>query len=363
MNRLLSCTVIAVANLYFACSLVPSAMLSSCGHNFRLPRTKQIGLISPKLDLYLDSCVTTRRYRRVNLYNNKKSGPSEKSTSSVGNQRDKNTSPTFQIGDAVEVKWDGEWWPAVVNDVDLDKSSTRVRFCDSSALDEDWIPNCDGNIRLLREDQSAARIAVSGEVYSADDLCRDDDTPDESFWAKAGGGGAADMDMDFLDLLIDLHSSILPAGGHFLDLCTGSRSALPPAMESRRVEGVGLVRAQLERNTWLDSFVVADVNAAIPALPPASFDAVVCAGALPYLVQPLEVLRAARLALKPAGVLAIRLAPHGRSATLAPQHNAPQRCAARRAQRHECFEGCQLGDGRCLRGLQLEGLRRVGMRH
>ena len=204
----------------------------------------------------------------------------------------------------VEVQWDGEWWPAVVTAVDSKKQQTKVRFCDSSALDEEWTKQ--ENIRIVRT-ESFSRLESGEEVYSEDEIQRADVTPDEAFWAAVGGGGAADMDPDFLDLLIDLHSSLLPAGGRFLDLCTGSRSALPPAVEQRHVEGIGLVRAQLQRNAWLDSWSVADLNAAAPpSLPPASFDAVICAGALPYLLRPLEVLRAARQALRPAGVLAVR---------------------------------------------------------
>ena len=301
--------VVVLSNIVFSVSFSPMFLIrisdSSWKHASKF-QPSQIKTLQTSQSCSLDprSDVLNRRRHCFNLYSNKNSGSSRERK--TGN----NSKEVFslQVNSKVEVIWDGQWWPAVVIDVDHSRRVAHVQFCESLAQSEEWIRLDDNRIRLVRLDHSVSRLGMEGGLLSADELHRDDDRPDEIYWEMLGGGGAADMDADFLDLLIELHASLLPSSGHILDLCAGSRSALPPAVEGRRVEGLGLVGAQLARNAWLDAWAVADLNAAPapPQLRAAAFDAVICTGGLPYLVRPLEVLRAARQALKPAGVLAVR---------------------------------------------------------
>ncbi len=95
----------------------------------------------------------------------------------------------------------------------------------------------------------------------------------------------------------------LPAGGHVLDLMSSWISHLPDDVEYGRVAGLGMNRAELERNPRLADFVVHDLNAT-PELPypDRSFDAVVNAVSVQYLVRPLEVFASIARVLRPGGL-------------------------------------------------------------
>jgi SAM-dependent methyltransferase len=73
-----------------------------------------------------------------------------------------------------------------------------------------------------------------------------------------------------------------------------------------RVVGLGMNAAELAANPRLASFDVRDLNAD-PKLPyaDASFDAVLCAVSIQYLVRPLEVFAEAARVLRPGGRVAI----------------------------------------------------------
>src|SRR5205823_12745144 len=84
------------------------------------------------------------------------------------------------------------------------------------------------------------------------------------------------------------YASELAPGAVVLDLMSSWRSHLPEGLGA--VTGLGMSAAEMADNPQLSSFVVHDLNRE-PRLPfdDASFDAVVCAVSVQYLIRPVEV--------------------------------------------------------------------------
>jgi SAM-dependent methyltransferase len=97
---------------------------------------------------------------------------------------------------------------------------------------------------------------------------------------------------------------LLPPGGAVLDLMSSWRSHLPAGLGV--VTGLGMNSAEMADNPQLDTFGVHDLNRD-PNLPFAdgSFDAVVCAVSVQYLVRPVEVFADVRRVLRPGGPVII----------------------------------------------------------
>ena len=100
------------------------------------------------------------------------------------------------------------------------------------------------------------------------------------------------------------YEAVLPRGGRVLDLMSSWRSHLPDGLG--HVTGLGMNAAEMTDNPQLDDFVVHDLNRE-PALPfdDASFDAVVCAVSVQYLVHPVEVFADVRRVLRPGGPVVV----------------------------------------------------------
>ena len=97
----------------------------------------------------------------------------------------------------------------------------------------------------------------------------------------------------------------LPPGSRVLELGAGSRSVVPvDRVES--LYGVGLLPEHMEANKALTGFETVDLNA--PGLklnlPDDKFDAVLC-NVLPYIREPLPLLREARRCMKEDGVIVV----------------------------------------------------------
>ena len=103
-----------------------------------------------------------------------------------------------------------------------------------------------------------------------------------------------------IEALRAYYAEVLPGGGRVLDLMSSWRSHLPEGLG--RVTGLGMNSPEMADNPQLDSFVVHDLNRD-PRLPfeDASFDAVVCAVSVQYLVQPVEVFADVQRVLRPGG--------------------------------------------------------------
>ena len=91
-------------------------------------------------------------------------------------------------------------------------------------------------------------------------------------------------------------------GAEILDLMSSWRSHLPERLSPARVVGLGLNHEEMADNPALSEIVVHNVNRD-PSLPfsDASFDAVVMAVSVQYLIHPVEVFREAARTLRPGG--------------------------------------------------------------
>ena len=133
---------------------------------------------------------------------------------------------------------------------------------------------------------------------------RQDETPDEDFYRLPRF--VTHIDDGAIGAVTGLYREFFPAGGRILDLMSSWVSHLPPEVEYGQVVGLGLNRAELERNSRLSGFVVQNLNTA-PTLPfgDGSFDAAGITVSVDYLTRPVEVLRDLGRVLVPGGPVVI----------------------------------------------------------
>lgn len=119
---------------------------------------------------------------------------------------------------------------------------------------------------------------------------RADETPDEQFYRQPRF--VTHIDAGAITAVTELYREYFPAGGRILDLMSSWVSHLPPDVEYSEVVGLGLNRAELERNSRLTSQVVQNLNATTQ-LPFAtqSYDAAGITVSIDYLTDPVTVLR------------------------------------------------------------------------
>ncbi len=133
---------------------------------------------------------------------------------------------------------------------------------------------------------------------------RDDETPDERFYATPRL--VTHIDNGAIAAVTRLYREFFPAGGAVLDLMSSWVSHLPEDVQYSSVTGLGMNRAELERNPRLTSFVVQNLNAN-PVLPFESntFDGAGLCVSVDYLTDPVGVLREVGRTLKPDAPLVI----------------------------------------------------------
>jgi SAM-dependent methyltransferase len=133
-----------------------------------------------------------------------------------------------------------------------------------------------------------------------------DESPDAVFYALPRF--VVHIDDSTIAALTAWYAEVLAPGSNVLDLMSSWVSHLPDEMRLPlgRVVGLGLNAAELAANPRLTVFDVWDLNAE-PKLPypDASFDAVLCAVSIQYLVRPVEVLAEVARVLRPGGRVAI----------------------------------------------------------
>src|SRR5438094_28467 len=95
-------------------------------------------------------------------------------------------------------------------------------------------------------------------VFAAAAFERDDDAPDDRFYALARK--VVHIDDGAIAALGRLYAEVLPAGGALLDLMSSWRSHLPAGAAAGEVVGLGLNAEEMAENPQLTKSVVHDVN-------------------------------------------------------------------------------------------------------
>jgi SAM-dependent methyltransferase len=139
-------------------------------------------------------------------------------------------------------------------------------------------------------------------VTARDPFARHDGSDDACFYATERK--VVHLEPGAIAALRSFYASVLPLGAVVLDLMSSWRSHLPDGVGG--VTGLGMNAAEMADNPQLSSFVVHDLNRE-PGLPfgDDSFDAVVCAVSVQYLVRPIEVFTDVRRVLRAGGEVVV----------------------------------------------------------
>ena len=154
---------------------------------------------------------------------------------------------------------------------------------------------------------------------------RVDTSADEHFYAQPRL--VTHIDDATIEQLTNYYRAFIPTGADVLDLMSSWISHLPDDLQLGCVSGLGMNAEELKHNEKLSDWCVHNLNTH-PDLPypEASFDRILLAVSIQYLVQPIAVMASARQVLKAGGQICIamshRLFPT--KAIAAFQHMAPQ---------------------------------------
>ena len=135
---------------------------------------------------------------------------------------------------------------------------------------------------------------------------RTDESDDACFYAEPRF--VVHIDAATIAALTRAYAELLPAGGGLLDLMSSWVSHLPEECRYGRISGLGMNESELAGNPRLSDHVIHDLNRE-PELPFAddSFDAVINAVSIQYLVRPVEVFRSCARVLRPGGLHLVAL--------------------------------------------------------
>jgi hypothetical protein len=114
------------------------------------------------------------------------------------------------------------------------------------------------------------------------------------------------LDARAREALRDFYGTHIEDGMRVLDLMSSWESHIPGTAQLERFAGLGLNRAELQRNPMLSEYVVQDLNE-MPLLPyeTSAFDAVLCTVSVEYLTDPLAVFDEVARILSPGGIFLI----------------------------------------------------------
>jgi len=131
-----------------------------------------------------------------------------------------------------------------------------------------------------------------------DPFARIDPSDDARFYSVARN--VVHIEPGAIEALRRVYADHFPRNATVLDLMSSWRSHLPKGLG--RVVGLGMNAEEMADNPQLDEWVIHDLNHE-PRLPfpDASFDTVVCAVSVQYLVQPIAVFADVRRLLVPGG--------------------------------------------------------------
>ncbi|MFI5315155.1 MAG: class I SAM-dependent methyltransferase [Myxococcota bacterium] len=141
-------------------------------------------------------------------------------------------------------------------------------------------------------------------MFAPELFARDDESADALFYREPRF--ALHVDEATIAALTQLYREELPPGCRLLDLMSSWVSHLPSEIRFAHVAGLGMNQAELAANPRLDERRVQDLNRD-PVLPwqDASFDAVLCAVSVQYLVRPVEVFAEVARVLRDGGKLLV----------------------------------------------------------
>ncbi len=144
-------------------------------------------------------------------------------------------------------------------------------------------------------------MSDTGHEFPAELFQRQDESSDDLFYAFPRM--VTHIDDATIQALTQLYREELLEGHDVLDLMSSWVSHLPAEMEFGRVAGLGMNAEELAANERLSEWTVHDLNHE-PDLPypDESFDAVLNAVSIQYLLKPVRVFESILRALRPGGV-------------------------------------------------------------
>jgi len=135
---------------------------------------------------------------------------------------------------------------------------------------------------------------------------RMDNTADEHFYAQPRL--VTHIDDATIEQLTSYYETFIPTGADVLDLMSSWISHLPDDLTLGRVSGLGMNEEELAQNEKLSDWRVHNLNTQ-PDLPyaEASFDRILLAVSIQYLIQPIAVMASAKQVLKPGGQICVAM--------------------------------------------------------
>jgi hypothetical protein len=132
------------------------------------------------------------------------------------------------------------------------------------------------------------------------DFERQDEDDDSSFYG--GPRFVMHVDTQAASMVSALYSDNINKGADILDLMSGWRSHIPEDLRPSSVTGLGMNMEEMLDNHALTERIVHDLNRnPVLPFPDSSFDAVLCAMSVEYLVHPESIFREVSRVLKPGG--------------------------------------------------------------
>lgn len=149
---------------------------------------------------------------------------------------------------------------------------------------------------------------MTESIFPDDYFRRVDENPDEVFYQHPRF--VAHIDPETIRALTQFYSEFIPKGGDVLDLMSSWISHMPDSkiLPLGRVSGLGMNEAELTANERLTDFVVQNLNTnPLLSYRDSSFDRVVVAVSIQYLIHPVDVLRSVKRILRSNGRVAIAM--------------------------------------------------------
>ena len=149
-------------------------------------------------------------------------------------------------------------------------------------------------------------MTASDPAFPSDLFDRQDESADELFYLSPRM--VTHIDDVTIRALTQFYRDQLPVGADVLDLMSSWVSHLPGELELGRVAGLGMNAQELAANSRLSDWTVHDLNRE-PELPypDTSFDAVLNAVSVQYLVKPVAVFASILRVLRPGGTAIVAM--------------------------------------------------------